>query len=280
MRKLSYLFMVLLVVMLSSCSLFLNEFDEALVNMSKLDSFRMNMTMENVPFFGTVTGYSNIDGDNMYLNLLGIEQYSFVEDGTTYELIEDEDAFYAVKVFDEDDFQLDASVYKNFTSDNFIFNDEGYYEAIEDYDDFTELTVYLEDGYISEIHMYVDTDGYLMELTLEFSQYDDITVVLPDYEMMSTIDSAIYYLEQDGFVFTDLENGFMFESWFISIFYTTGGGVYQIVNDGITYYFYPGSTELELDTVSYPLSNYINDDTGFTQDMFDYLTIIYNELDE
>ncbi|QMS85132.1 hypothetical protein [Candidatus Xianfuyuplasma coldseepsis] len=277
-----------LLFVLSSCQSDEKKFDEAIENTENLTSARVDFSMDNVPIFGSIAGYMLYSGDQYYTSFFGEQSYELEIDGVTYELVEFDDVYYAKEVEEdiedilgeEDDF---TSMYEDFNSENFVLGDDGYYVSTESYDDMTDIKVKIEDGYIIEIMATVDSEGFVMDLTMELSGFNETTIDFPEYEMMNDHILVISSLVDEGYEYQSSDVLIRFESWNEDIDYWIGADHFEIDggwNDAVI--FYPETQTVEVNELpAVSLELYLTEEVNpiVEQVIFDLLTDYYNTLD-
>ena len=164
------------------------EFEIALTNMESVESYRIDTIMENMPLFGTVIGYTLVEGNNTF-TLFGIyEEYSFTLEGQRYYLEMVDGEYYASNLYLEPgDEVFGANIYEDFNSENFTKDEDGYYSSNIDYYEMTNVRVKIENDYISELIAVVNMEENIMNLTFTFSGYNVTEIDFPEYQMLEPL---------------------------------------------------------------------------------------------
>jgi hypothetical protein len=283
MRKIKLLALFVFAIILTACGLVGNDFEKALDNMEETQSFRMDIKMENVPFFGTIAGYMLVEGEYQYTSFLGEENFSLTLDGINYDIIEFLGENYAFEIIDDDidDFELDESVYDEFNGDNFTKNDDGYYVSDINYGEMTNVKVKVENGYFSELTAKIDSDGFVIDITLEFSGFNSTTIDFPDFEYMDDYTTILYNIVEEGMTYTETLTGFNISDWSDTIVYENGNNYYVIEDWYADLYFYPETQEVVDGNNAYSVSEYFENELypPFDEIIFELLTELYNEME-
>lgn len=284
MKKLYLALMLVLALGLSSCDGGASEIEKSLSNMETVDSYRLDMTMEDIPLFGTMTAYILVDGDYMYTSFFGFDMYGFTSEGTEYALVEIDDEYFAMETLDASGLgEFENDIFKDFSAEDFVKDDEGYYVASVDYGNMANVKIKIIDNYLSELTAEVSMEDSedVVTVTFEFSNYNETTIDFPEYTMMDSIQSIIYSMvEEDGYDYIETENGFMLDGWFDTITYTEGDDFFAISAWGVEVYYYPESESIVIDgEMTIALSDYLEDSPIVESYIFEYLQDLFEELE-
>lgn len=187
MKKLFVAILLLLTVFLTGCT---NQLEEAFIKMDSLNSYQMDLTIRDMPIFGTVTITQLYDGDLMYQSsILDPSQGNYYEyvDGQLYEYEDDgnggwvlsdevasiDETSRLVTDLDPTDFEKNAEGTWEYIPERFYLDDAqtSYIEEI--------VIDISDDGYIGSLACNITTDGTTMTLEIEFSMFNEVTVTLP-----------------------------------------------------------------------------------------------------
>ena len=187
-KTLTLLFFTLLLIF-SGCSSKSN-LEEAYAKMETVDSYRVDMKMDNIPLVGSMSITIKQDGDMLYTSNPFFEQgiYQKMIDGETYDYELQEDGSYILsstpsgETEDETDY-IDELDYTNFseTDDNtWVSNSERIYLDDEETDYLEDIIITLnDDGYFDTIQFTLTAEGVTMDIELVYSGYNTTTVELP-----------------------------------------------------------------------------------------------------
>ncbi len=289
MKKIFVLFIMLsTVLVLTGCETLTpkSEFEIAMENMEALDSYEIEMMINNVPFFGSITAIIKIDGDKTETSILGMTTYSFEEDGNLYTIDEFEEVTYALLDFSTDEDEItEAFDIDEFTEEDFELNEDGEYVAIDVIDELEELTLVIVDGYFVEMRFKMESDGIIMEAEIEFEDFNEVEVELPAYEMASATQSALYFFDSEGFTFDyegSMEDLFSVSltSMGLNIMYIVDGDYFMIFEEFERYNYYPDTAEWQPeDGTAIALSEYLEqEDTVLPASYFRALDYLYENI--
>lgn len=167
-----------------------NALENALETMDSAESIRMDLTMYDLPLFGTLSLVMKVDGSLMYVsNPLGDPTYSKQVEGLEYEYVlndqnvlvlsetpleEQED--FSSSSFTED---LDA---KNFAEEEgvWVYSGDNIYLDDEETEYMTDIEITLDkDGNFELMTFVIYTDDLSTNVDLTISGINDTTIVVP-----------------------------------------------------------------------------------------------------
>lgn len=165
------------------------EIEKAFANMDDLESYRMDITMSNIPLVGSMTMTMKYDGDYIYASAVSsyYSQYTYykVVNGNVYEYIEGENGY---TLSTEAESSEDMGDYIDFVDPENFVEEEGKWVYKDDrlyLDD--EETEYMEDimieisddGYISSMVFTVSSEGMSFDAEISFSGFNSTSITLP-----------------------------------------------------------------------------------------------------
>ncbi|MFH5881320.1 hypothetical protein [Liberiplasma polymorphum] len=189
MKKLLVLFTLMFVITLSGCQ---NKLEKAFNTMEEVESYRMDMTISNVPLFGTLTFTFKVDGDLSYTsNPLGGEgTYTKTVDGEEYDYILQTNGTYVLSdTPNETNDELNSILLDDLNYDDFEETSKGVWELTKERiylnDEETEymkdvVIILNADGYIDTITFSMVSDGMNVDVEIDISGYNNTTVQLPE----------------------------------------------------------------------------------------------------
>lgn len=190
MRKLLFVGMLLLVFIFSGCNGG-NELEKALETLSNADSLRMDITMDGIPFFGSMTMTSKKDGYLRYSSTtFGDPTYSKMIDGKEYEyVLDDNDVLVLSDVpnesedEDEDDNgfteQLKAEDFEKI-DDEWILKEDRLYLDESEVGYMKDIVIVLDsEGNIKTMVCVLHLDGLVSNVEIEFSGINDTKITVP-----------------------------------------------------------------------------------------------------
>lgn len=166
----------------------IDEFNDT---MNSADSYQIAMTMSNVPFLGTITIITQIDGDIQYTpaTFLSAEEYIHTVGDTEHVYTKDEETGTWSKTEravddsdDSSDFSSAESMEDFFNSKNFekVKGEENTYKqkSSTSFDEYDNVKIKISDSSYT-ITMTVTSDGMTMDAEIVISKINDITLTLP-----------------------------------------------------------------------------------------------------
>lgn len=187
MKKFLMLVILALSFSMISCG---NNLEKSFEKMEELDSYTMEITMSNIPIFGSMTILMKTDGDMLYTsNIYSGETYSKFIDGEEYVYIENNGEYVLSDTpIESDDDNIDSGLLDTIDFEDFEKDDNGDWVLKTD-------KVYLDDEettYMRNVTITVNDDGYITSMTFEmmsegmkidvealFSDFNDTEVQLP-----------------------------------------------------------------------------------------------------
>lgn len=191
MRKVMLLLVVLFAFSLTGCTdEEVNELEFALTSMDELDSYRMDITMEDFPMFGNLFITAKLDGDLLSLSSPFADEvsYSKIIDGEEYAYILNDDGELVlsdtpVEYEDGDTDFLDELTYEDFekVEDEWVLIEDRIYINEIETEYMKDVVIVLDDdGYLDEMTFTLFTEGYSINVILEISGINSTTVTLPE----------------------------------------------------------------------------------------------------
>jgi len=188
MKKVLLIFAFALSYTLIGCSQ--NDLEKSFDKMEDAESYRMEVTMSNIPVLGSMTMVMKVDDDMIYSSdPFSGDAYAKVVDGEQYAyyyyngqyILEDE----PMDVSSED---IDTNILEGIDYDDFEETDDNEWTLIEDriYLDDTETT-YMEDvvitlndnGYVANMTFSMLVENMKVDVEIEFSDFNNTVVELP-----------------------------------------------------------------------------------------------------
>lgn len=191
MKKLLLVCVTLFAFTLSGCSQLDNEseIEKALNHMENIESYRMDITMYDLPIFGTMSVVFKIDGDMRYHSspLFDEGTYSKIVEGKEYEYIQIDGVYTLSDVPEETDDQEATSYTEDLNPELFEKNDNDewvYPETVYTNDEETEymdniIITLNDDGYIKTMTYTMYSDDMAIDCEIALSGYGSTTVELP-----------------------------------------------------------------------------------------------------
>lgn len=188
MKKLFLLVILSLAFTMFSCG---RDLEKSFDKMEDLDSYTMEITMSNIPIFGSMTVLMKIDGDMIYTsNIYSGESYSKMIDGEEYEYYEEGGQYILSDTpIESDDDEIDSGLLDLIDYDDFEESKNGEWTLKSDkvyLDD--EETTYIksvvlkvnDDGYITSMSFEMVTEGMKVDVEALFSDFNNTNVQLPN----------------------------------------------------------------------------------------------------
>ena len=192
-KALSFLIIVSLclsmLMMVTSCSSKhpIEEFKE---KMEKADSYQMSITMSDVPFLGTFTITTKVDGNIQYTPAVMFNEEEYIETvgDVEYKYTKDDSGKWTkTKVEDTDDDSSsiygDDSLNKLFNPDNYekVKGEENTYKQKDDVDfeDYENVKITIEDDSCT-IEMSAISEGMTFGVKIVISKIGEIELTLPE----------------------------------------------------------------------------------------------------
>lgn len=263
------------------------EFETAIDNMNALDSYAMEMTLNDVPLFGSLTANINVEGSKTEMSFFGQTVYTFEEDGRIYMISDFEDETYAFITYEEEgvDEIFDALEFEGFTEDDFTINEDGEYVASNIVSDMEELVIVIEEGYIVELRFETETEGTTLTAIVELSDLNAVEVTLPDYEVPNAVITTFFYFTGSGFTF-DFEGtyddlvSFSLTDFGRSISHVTGEDYFTLFANDLECYYYPETQEWQVEAAErISIESYLEDEEShWPSTTFEVLDDLYEYL--
>lgn len=162
--------------------------DEFKEKMEKADSYQMSITMSDVPFFGTFTMTTKVDGNIQYIPavMFSEEEYTEIVDDVKYKYTKDDSGKWTKEKEETND--DDSSVYgdeslaKLFNPDNYekVKGEENTYKQKSDvtFDDYEDVKITIEDDSCT-IEMKAISEGMTFGVKIVISKIGKIELTLP-----------------------------------------------------------------------------------------------------
>lgn len=155
--------------------------------MDDAGNYEMTLTMSNVPFFGTITMVTQVDGNVEHLeaSTFSDEQYSETVGDVTYQYTKNEDGTFTKAQTEKKDKDSDVTSEKSmsqfFNPDNYDKVDENTYKQNKNatFDSFKDVEITFENDSCT-IQMVSIEEGYNVELVI--SKIGEIDLELPSAE--------------------------------------------------------------------------------------------------
>lgn len=177
---------VSLLMTFTSCSS-KHPIDEFKEKLEKADSYQAQVTMSDVPLFGTITMITKIDGNIQYTPavMLSEEQYIETVGDTKYKYTKDDSGKWIKEKEETDDDSgiLDDELMKNvFNPDNYekVKDEKNTYKQKSDvtFDDYEDVIITIKDD-LCTVEMKSISDGMVCGVKIEFSKINEIELTLP-----------------------------------------------------------------------------------------------------
>lgn len=233
------LIIIVMLFVLSGCTLFQSELEKAITNLEKAESYRMDITLSDIPLFGSVTVVGLTDGDyqkiSTSMSLFGAsDTITFEKDGIKYEISEYNDEYIAVvsnETEDSDDGLLSGtSDFINFDPKDFTKDDDGYYTSLKNYDEVIDLKIKVENNYITEAQFRMESEGMTVSVLIEFSGFNSTEIEIPEFRYLDEFETAVYNLEQQGYTYSREGNILTFNYMGTTITYSAVSKMFNISN--------------------------------------------------
>jgi len=196
MKKALGLFVLTLLFVLTGCSEpgeKLNDLEKALESMDSAESYRMDMTMNNIPLFGTMSLVLKVDGDISYMsNPFGDPVYTKTIDGVEYEYVLNEndvlelsDTPMDMEDADETEDYLSDIEAVDFEQDEendlvWTYTLERMYLNADETEYMSDIVITLDDdGMIDSMTFTLYSDDFSSDIEIEFSGINNTTVTVP-----------------------------------------------------------------------------------------------------
>ena len=189
MKKLiSYILctVLLLSALLSLSSCMKDPLESFFDDVNKKQNFQLDITMKDVPIFGTITMTSKKDGNKTFTSgILGAsDTYSEEADGVLYSYVQDEDGNWTKTeaAADEEVGLLDGGMPEFLVSDNFEkTEEEGVYKLKEEaeIEDAEDVVLKLSDGKCT-VEFSVKSEGLVVNAEVCISEVGEIEITLPE----------------------------------------------------------------------------------------------------
>ena len=200
MKYVNMVLITVLITLLTSCQIFqLSEVNKALNNMEKLDSYRMDITLNLDSVSNNLYALVRDDYTEMYYEELTL--FFFQKDDGVYTATSDDYGLVQLEKNEElsgDGSYDDFGIYNNF---DFELVD-GYYVfnggEMDGIDDLTTTKIRLENDLVREIII----DGFLggspLRTSILFSEYDEIDLDVPEFPTIQELATLESYMESLG----------------------------------------------------------------------------------
>ena len=164
--------------------------DEFKEKMEKADSYQMSVTMSDVPFFGTFTMTTKVDGNIQYTPAVMFDEEEYIETvgDVKYKYTKDDSGKWTKEKEDSPD---DSSIYddesmeKLFNPDNYEKEkgEENIYKQKSDveFDDYEDVKITIEEDSCT-IEMKAISDGLTFGVKIVISKIDEIELKLPEVD--------------------------------------------------------------------------------------------------
>lgn len=290
MKKLiAFVLLVSAIIGLAGCEVLTpkTEFEKALDNMNALDSYAMEMTLNDVPLFGTLNASVKVQDGKTEMTFFGQTLYTFMEDDKTYMIYDFEGETYAFVTYEDDEIDelFSALEFDGFTEDDFTVNEDGEYVATESVSDMEELVIVIEEEYIVELRFQSNTEGATLNAVIEIQDLNEVEVTLPEYEVPNAVLTTFFYFSESGFSY-DYEGtlddivSFSLTDFGRSIGHVAGEDYFTLYANNVECYYYPETQEWQVEvSEKISIESYLEDEESYwpsttfevLDDLYDYL---------
>ena len=192
MKKVVSLFIIFamcasLFVAFTSCSS-KHPVDEFFEKMENADSYQMDITMSDIPLFGTLSFATKVDGNIQYTPsvMFSEEEYTETVGDVTYKYTKDSSGKWTkttVEVSDEESDILAGQLESLFVSDNFekVDGEENTFKQKSgvNFDNFEDVKITIAEDSCT-IEMKANSEGMLMGVKIVVSKIGEIELTLPE----------------------------------------------------------------------------------------------------
>ena len=191
-KALSFLIVVSLCLSMlltaTSCALFKHPIEKFNDKMEKADSYQITITMSDVPFLGTITMTTKVDGNIQYspTTLISEEEYIETDGDVEYKYSKNElGKWVKEKVTDKDDSEVfdEESFEELFNPKNYekVKGEKNTYQQKDDvdFDEFKDVKITIEDDSCT-IEMSVTSEGVTFNMEIVVSKIGEIELTLPE----------------------------------------------------------------------------------------------------
>lgn len=265
------------------------EFEIAIDNMNSLESYEMEMIMNDVPLFGSITAIIKVDGNKTETSFFGQTMYMFEEDGKIYTIYDFEGDTYAFVNYGDEavDEMFEELDFNGFTEEDFTVNEDGEYVATDIIDEMNELVIVIVEDFIVELRFEIESEGITITADVEFKDLNDVEVTLPVYEEPNAALVALFYFTEEGYQY-DYEGTFeelvslSIGKFGMNINYVVGEDHFDMTYEFLECSYYPESQEWQVEVADrISLQEYLEDDTaGWSETVFKVLDDLYEGLNE
>lgn len=181
---------ICMITSLTSCGA-KHPIDEFLEKMERVDSCQIDITMSDVPLFGTITMATKIDGNIQYTPavLFGEEQYIETVGDTEYVYTKGEDGKWTKSINEEteDDSSLDSEelIRELFNSENYekVEGEENTYKQKSDvtFDEYEDVKITVNEDSCT-VEMKATSEGIVFGLKMVIHKLGEIELTLPEVD--------------------------------------------------------------------------------------------------
>lgn len=178
MRKFILSICIVLLLGLGGCNS-QSEFEKAMINLNEVESVQIDLTVSMMGI--RVDSEVIVNGDYTKTTIIGETMYNYYSGDSYYDFIEYPAAWVLIESqLDMDDIDFsELSSGAEFQEADFELEDEWYVYQIED-EDFPGLKIKIVDDFVTEMYMALEDEGLDIEMTFEFSNYNNASFNLPE----------------------------------------------------------------------------------------------------
>lgn len=161
--------------------------DEFKGKMEKADSYQMSVTMSDIPFFGTFTMTTKVDGNIQYTPAVMFDEEKYIETvgDVKYKYTKDYSGKWTKEKEDSPDDSVIESMEELFNPDNYEKEkgEENIYKQKSDveFDDYEDVKITIEDDSCT-IEMKGISDGLTIGVKIVISKIGEIELKLPEVD--------------------------------------------------------------------------------------------------
>lgn len=202
---------VVMLFTLSGCSLFQTEFERAIINFETVESVRLDITINNIPYIDTMNIVELIDGhlSKTWLFMKGYispQTILYENEGTFYQIIDhDGESIGVPVVFEEDLYKetIDSCLddLKEFDPKDFKKGDDDFYTSETEFENITLLKIKVEDDYITQVRFRMVVEGITVRVVIDLSGFNATEFDVPEFRCLDEFEAAVYNMEQRGFTY-------------------------------------------------------------------------------
>jgi hypothetical protein len=207
----------------------MNELEEAMYHMEQLQSYHIYIQYTLPNDQGTQHYHINIQNNKRYFE--ESTTYYIEEDQNLYELKQDGETVYAIKVVDfltKPVHEIDIQYLITSVDGTEQKHADGYYPIEFSNDLMMNGKLYVEDGYISKIEYMIGD----YESVFYFDDFNQVSLTLPTYTMLSLFDGAVKQLGYFGYSYESHPEGFVVSKASTDILYIEQENILMFSGNG------------------------------------------------